>query len=108
MKYEVRLKVSQWLNGSGWEYENVAVECWEVEASQVDVWKNMILSGDRSLFDYVTDFEDDYDEDPEDSEGDYKYTMVLVEIDEDDVFGDAKVLASTSVWLSELLSDDEE
>lgn len=112
MMYEARLKVSEWTNGSGWDYENDVLESWKVETGQVDVWKKMILDGDRSLFDYVTNsLEDDYGEGLEDSEGDFKYTMVLVEIDEDDeddVFGEGKVLASTSVWLSELLSDDEE
>ena len=109
--YEARLKIRHWNNGSGWDYGD-ELESWRVEAGQVDVWKKMILDEDRSLFDYATDsFEDDYGEGLEDSEGDFKYTIVLVEIDEDDendVFGEGKVLASTSVWRSELLSDDEE
>lgn len=112
MKYEARLKVSEWVYGSGWSYENDMIEFWEVDPDQVDAWKQLILDGERSLFEYVTDsLEYDYDEDPEDSEGDYKYTMVLVEIDEDDeddVFGEGKVIASTSVWLSELLFADED
>lgn len=105
-----RLKVSKW-NG-GWDYEDEVLESWKVTGGQVDVWKNMVLDGDRSLFDYVTDsIEDGYGEGLEDSEVDFKYTIDLVEIDEDDeddVFGEGKILASTSVWLSELLSDDEE
>lgn len=112
MMYEARLKVSEWVNGSGWSYENDMIEFWEVEPEQIDAWKQLILDGECSLFEYVTDsLEDDCDEDPEDSDGDLKYTMVLVEIDEDDeddVFGEGKVIASTSVWLSELLSDDED
>ena len=110
MKYEARLMVSEWTNGSGWDYENDEVKSWAVEADQVDAWKEMIKNGDRSLFDYVTDNLDaeDYEEDPDDWEGDTKYTMKLVEIDEDDVFEEGKVIASTSVWLSELVSGDEE
>ena len=108
-EYEARLTVSKWTNVCGWDYENDVLESWKVETGQVDVWKKMILGGDRSLFDYVTDsLDDNYGEGLEDSEVDFMYTIVLVEIDEDDVFGEGKVLASTSAWLSELLSDDEE
>lgn len=106
MKYEARLKASEWTNGSGWDYENDEINSWAVKADQVDTWKTMIRNGDRSLFDYVTDSLDD--EDTKDSEGDIKYTMELVEIDEDDAFEEGKVIASTSVWLSELVTDEDE
>lgn len=59
---------------------------------------------DRSLFDYVTDSLDN--EVSEDSERDIKYTMELVEIDEDDDTEEGKVIASTSVRLSELTTED--
>lgn len=109
MKYEARLLASKWTNGSGWDYENDEIESWAVEADQVDAWEEMIKDGDRSLFDCITDnLGDDCDEDPDDWEGDTKYTMRLVGIDEDDVFEEGKVIASTSVWLSELVSGDED
>lgn len=110
MRYEARLKTSEWINGSGWDDENVEIESWAVKANQVDAWKEMIKSGDKSLFDYITDGLDDeeYDEDLDDSGNDIKYTMELVEIDEDDDTEEGKVIASTSVWLSELVSDDED
>lgn len=104
MKYEARLTASEWINGSGWNYENDEVESWAIKADQVDTWKKMIKNGDRSLFDYVTDSLDD--EVSEDSERDIKYTMELVEIDEDDDTEEGKVIASTSAWLSELTADD--
>lgn len=106
MKYEARLKANEWTNGSGWDYENDEINSWAVKADQVDAWKTMIRNGDRSLFDCVTDSLDD--EDTKDSEGDIKYTMELVEIDEDDAFEEGKVIASTSVWLSELVTDEDE
>lgn len=109
MKYEARLLASEWTNGAGWDYENDEVESWAIEADQVDDWKEMIKNGDRSLFDCITDnLDDDCDEDPDDWEGDTRYTMKLVEIDEDDVFEEGKVIASTSVWLSELVTDDKD
>lgn len=108
MKYEARLKTSEWINDSGWDDENDEIESWVVKANQVDAWKTMIQNGDRSLFDYITDGLDDeeYDEDLDDSGNDIKYTMELVEIDEDDDTEEGKVIASTSVWLSELTTED--
>lgn len=108
MKYEARLKTSVWINDSGWDDENDEIESWAVKANQVDAWKEMIKSGDKSLFDYITDGLDDeeYDEDLDDSGNDIKYTMELVEIDEDDDTEEGKVIASTSVRLSELTADD--
>lgn len=108
MKYEARLKTSVWINDSGWDDENDEMERWAVKANQVDAWKEMIKSGDKSLFDYITDGLDDeeYDEDLDDSGNDIKYTMELVEIDEDDDTEEGKVIASTSVRLSELTTED--
>ena len=117
MKYIARLRAAEWINGSGFtcghgfgsEITGDEIETWAVEADQVDAWKEMIKNGDRSLFDYITDnLDDDCDEDPDDWEGDTKYTMELVAIDEDDIFEEGKVVASTLVWLSELVSDDED
>ncbi len=104
MRYEARLKTSVWINDSGWDDENDEIESWAVKANQVDAWKTMIQNGDRSLFDYVTDSLDD--EVSEDSERDIKYTMELVEIDEDDDTEEGKAIASTSVRLSELTTED--
>ena len=104
MKYEARLKTSEWINDSGWDDENDEIESWAVKANQVDAWKTMIQNGGRSLFDYVTDSLDG--EVSEDSERDIKYTMELVEIDEDDDTEEGKVIASTSVLLSELTTED--
>lgn len=108
MRYEARLKTSEWINDSGWDDENDEIESWAVKANQVDAWKEMIKSGDKSLFDYITDGLDDeeYDEDLDDSGNDIKYTMELVEIDDDDDTEEGKVIASTSVRLSELTTED--
>ena len=109
MKYEARLKASEWTNGSGWDYENDEVESWDINEGNLDSWKQLFKDRDRSLFDYVidglNDRDDDYDEDPDDEEGDTKWTMQLVEIDDE---GDEKVLASVSYWESELMGNDEE
>ncbi len=104
MKYEARLKTSEWINDSGWDDENDEIESWAVKANQVDAWKTMIQNGGRSLFDYVTDSLDD--EVSKDGERDIKYTMELVEIDEDDDTEEGKVIASTSALLSELTTED--
>lgn len=109
MKYEARIMASKWVNGSGWEYENdKAADGWVVEADQVDAWKEMIKNGDRSLFDYIVDGLEgkERDEDPDYSESDIKYTMELIEFDEDDIFGEEKVIASTSIWESKLMVKD--
>ena len=109
MKYEARLKASEWTNGIGWDYENDEVKSWDISEGTLDSWKQLFKDRDRSLFDYVidglNDRDDDYDEDPDDEEGDSKWTMQLVEIDDE---GDEKVLASVSYGESELMGDDEE
>lgn len=115
MKYIARLSAAEWTNGSGWncgsgfDVTGDTLEEWNIDKDDVDAWKEMIKDGDKSLFDYATDnLDDDCDEDPDDWEGDTKYTMQLIEIDEDDVFEEGKVIASTSIWLSELVTDDED
>lgn len=107
MEYKARLTVSEWTNGSGWDYENDEAESWDISEGSLDSWKQLFKDRDRSLFDYVVDsLDDDCEEDPDDEEGDTKWTMELVEIDDE---GDEKVLASVSCWESELVdSNDEE
>ena len=112
MKYKARLSAAEWTNGSGWDCGNGfnvtgdEVESWDISEGDLDSWKQLFKDRDRSLFDYVIDgLNDDYDEDPDDEEGDTKWTMQLVEIDDE---GDEKVLASVSYWESELAHRDEE
>ena len=109
MEYKARLTVSEWTNGSGWDYENDEVESWDISEGALDSWKQLFKDRDRSLFDYVidglNDLDDDYEEDPDDAEGDTKWTMKLVEIDDE---GNEKILASVSYWESELTHRGEE
>lgn len=112
LEYKARLSAAEWTNGSGWDCGNGfnvtgdEVESWDISEGNLDSWKQLFKDRDRSLFDYVIDgLNDDYDEDPDDEEGDTKWTMRLVEIDDE---GDEKVLASVSYWESELTHRDEE
>lgn len=109
MEYKAILTVSEWTNGSGWDYENDEVESWDISEGSLDSWKQLFKDRDRSLFDYVidglNDREDDCEENPDDEEGDTKWTMKLVEIDDE---GDEKVLTSVSYWESELMGKEEE
>ena len=120
MEYKGRLSAAEWTNGSGSDCGNGfnvtgdEVESWDISEGNLDSWKQLFKDRDRSLFDYVidglNDRDDDYDEDPDDedpddAEGDTKWTMQLIEIDDE---GDEKVLASVSYWESELMGDDEE
>lgn len=109
MEYKAILTVSEWANGSGWNYENDEVKSWDISEGALDSWKQLFKDRDRSLFDYVidglNDLDDDYEEDPDDAEGDTKWTMKLVEIDDE---GDEKILASVSYWESELIGKEEE
>ena len=115
MEYKARLSAAEWAKGSGWDCGNGfnvtgdEGESWDISEGDLDSWKQLFKDRDRSLFDYVIDGlddrDDDYDEDPDDEEGDTKWTMQLVEIDDE---GDEKVLASVSYWESELMGDDEE
>ena len=115
LEYKARRSAAEWTNGSGWDCGNGfnvtgdEVESWDISEGNLDSWKQLFKDRDRSLFDYVIDglddSDDDYDEDPDDEEGDTKWTMRLVEIDDE---GDEKVLASVSYWESELTHRDEE
>lgn len=113
MKYIARLSAAEWITGSGWtcghgfgsEITGDVVEEWDVEDDEVEAWKKMIDDGERSLFDYVVDgFNDDQDGNPDDSEGDTKWTMQLVQIDDDD---NEKVIASTWIYESVLRNKEE-
>ena len=58
------------------------VESWDISEGDLESWKQLFKDRDRSLFDYVIDGLDDLDdceEDPDDEEGDTKWTMQLVE-----------------------------
>ena len=102
MKYVARLFARKWIEGNGWTTSPEWIESWDIEPDQLDWWKRAIEKKDLSIFDYVTD-NDDYI--PCDGDGsDIRWTMKLVEIkdDEDDDDEDEKVIASTSIWESEL------
>lgn len=106
MEYKAILTVSEWTNGSGWDYENDEVESWDISEGDLDSWKQLFKERDKSLFDYVVDgLDDDCEENPDNEEGDTKWTMELVEIDDE---GDEKVIASVSYWESELIGKEEE
>ena len=98
MKYEARLSVGQWSN-SGWVFGHDVVQCWDVEKNKVDEWIEDIKTNNDDLFDYVTDAFREWDSLPDYDEIDNEWSVTLVEISE----GEAeKILASTSVWESEL------
>lgn len=114
MEYKARLSSAEWTNGSGWDCGNGfdvigdEVESWNISEGDLDSWKQLFKDRDRSLFDYVIDGLNDFDdceEDPDDEEGDTKWTMRLIEINDE---GDEKVLASVSYWESELTHRDED
>ena len=101
-KYEVQLSVSQWREGSGWVYLHDVVECWELRKSEVDEWIEDVKRDSSDLFDYVTDQFREWDSLPDYDETDNEWTMTIVEISEG---GTEKILASTSVWESELAKE---
>ena len=97
--YEARLSAREWVEGSGYSTYWDVVESWDIKsASDLDFWMNGVKSGDKDIFDYVTD---NCDEDElktgEDSDNEWK--IEIIETDEDD---NEKVLAVTSIWESEL------
>lgn len=101
MTYEARLYARKWIDGNGWTTSPEEIESWSIEPDQLNWWKRAIEKKDLSIFDYVTDAEDYI---PCDGDGsDIKWTMKLVAIDDDE-----KVIASTSIWESELFSEDNE
>lgn len=97
--YEARLSARMWENGSGYSTYYDVVESWDIKSGpDLEWWIKGVKSGDKDVFDYVTD---SYDEDElmtgEDSDNEWK--MEIIETDEDD---NEKVLAVTSIWESEL------
>ena len=99
MKYEARLFAHEWINGTGWVSVEDEVESWDVKPEDVETWKQLIKSNDKSLFDYVVDTAEALSDG---EEGDCQWTIKLVEIDEDDVFETGELIAETSIWESEL------
>ena len=99
MKYEARLFAHEWINGTGWVSGEDEVESWDVKPEDVETWKQLIKSNDKSLFDYVVDTAEALSDG---EEGDCQWTIKLVEIDEDDVFETGELIAETSIWESEL------
>ena len=97
-KYEARLSVSQW-SKSGWVFEHDVVEVWDVEENKVSEWIEDIKNDSSDLFDYVTDAFREWNNLPDYDEIDNEWSVTLVEISNG---GAEKILASTSVWESEL------
>ena len=97
-KYEARLSVGQW-SKSGWVFEHDVVEVWDVEENKVSEWIEDIKNDSSDLFDYVTDAFREWDSLPDYDEIDNEWSVTLVEISEG---GAEKILASTSIWKSEL------
>lgn len=97
-KYEARLSVSQW-SKSGWVYEHDVVQCWDVDGSKVDEWIEDINANNDDLYAYVTDAFRGPDYLPDYDEINNEWCITLVEISEG---GAEKILASTSIWESEL------
>lgn len=98
MKYEARLSVGQWSN-AGWVFQHDVVQCWDVDESKVDEWIEDIKANNDDLFEYVTDAFREWDSLPDYDEIDNEWSVTLVEISDG---GSEKILASTSVWESEL------
>lgn len=97
--YEARLSARMWENGSGYSTYWDIVESWDIEsASDLDRWMNGVKSGDKDIFDYVTDNCDE----SEFKTGEYsdnEWKMEIVVTDED---GEEKVLATAMILESEL------
>lgn len=100
-KYEARLSVSQWSN-SGWVFQHDVVQCWDVDESKVDEWIEDIKTNNEDLFEYVTDAFREWDSLPDYDEIDNEWCITLVEIGDG---GSETILASTSVWESELAKE---
>ena len=97
-KYEARLSGSQWSN-AGWVFQHDVVQCWDVEENKVSEWIEDIKNDSSDLFEYVTDAFREWNDLPDYNEIDNEWTVTLVEIEDG---GSEKILASTSVWESEL------
>ena len=100
-KYEARLNVGQWSN-SGWVFEHDVVEVWNVEKNEVSEWIEDIKNDSPDLCDYVTDAFRGWDSLPDYDEIDNEWCITLIEISDG---GAEKILASTSVWESELAKE---
>ena len=100
-KYEARLSVGQW-SKSGWVFEHDVVEVWDVEENKVSEWIEDIKNDSSDLFDYVTDAFREWDSLPDYDKIDNEWSVTLVEISEG---GAEKILASASVWESELAKE---
>lgn len=100
-KYEARLSVSQW-SKSGWVFEHDVAEVWGVAESKVDEWIEDIKTNNRDLYQYVTDAYREWDSHPDYDVIDNEWCITLVEIEDG---GAEKILASTSVWESDLAEE---
>ena len=97
--YEARLSVRMWENGSGYSTDYDVIENWKIKsASNLDWWMNAVKSGNKDIFDYVTDNCDE-DKLKTGEYGDNEWKREIIETDEDD---NEKVLAVASIWESEL------
>ena len=97
-KYEARLSVSQWSN-AGWVFGHDVVKVWDVEENKVSEWIEDIKNDSSDLFEYVTDAFREWNSLPDYDEIDNEWSVTLVEISDG---GAEKILASTSIWESEL------
>lgn len=100
-KYEARLSVGQWSN-LGWVCGHDVVQCWDVDESKVDEWIEDIKTNNDDLFEYVTNAFRGWNSLPDYNEIDNEWSITLVEISEG---GSERILASTSVWESELAKE---
>lgn len=100
-KYEARLSVSQWSN-TGWVFEHDVVEIWDIEENKVSEWIEDIKNDSPDLFEYVTDAFREWDSLPDYDDIDNAWSVTLVEIEDG---GAERILASTSVWESELAKE---
>lgn len=98
MRYEARLFYEDWVYGSGWDVYD-ELESFDA-TDNVDWWLKAFEDKNLEMFECVTDNNDD----PVDEQNDRRWTMKLVEIDDDD---NEKVIRLLSVWDSDLRGDKE-
>ena len=91
-KYATILTRSEWIVGGNWAYKDKVISRQGIDIDQVDQWKNLLETDDKSVFDQI-----------EKGNNDPKimilWKMRLVRTDED---GDEETVASSSIWESEL------
>ena len=91
-KYALVLTRSEWIVGGSWAYKDKVVNRRDIDVDQVDRWKDLLENNDKSVFEQVKT-----------SGNDPKIMILwkgrLVRTDED---GDEEIVASSSVWESEL------